>query len=296
MARSNSGSGDIRRVSVVRQIGCGMRRVLLTTIWVLLVLGATGRVRDSAGQEAAGEVESSPAAAGEQGAGQEGAPGATPEQVRRPDWGYMTARDARAGGTQHYAFVSERNDPYGRVYVQCSGDRRLHVFVTTEYLGRAVIRPPLQYQIDKRPRTSLEGVLSQDARGVIIAEGRSAFLAAVRSGRRLSVTTQRDDGFSVRLGFSLDGSDRAIGLVLKACDYDARSDSTAGDRAAETAERAARKAADRAADRAAEAAARVAEEAEREAATRAAEQAELKAQIQRDLDQPKEESEFQGLY
>ncbi len=216
-----------------------MRRSLLTAVLALLVLGGTALVRDSSGQETTSRAAAAPAASEGQAAGQAGAAGAgapepaAEEPVKRPDWGYMTALDARSGGTQHYAFVSERNDPYGRIYVQCAGDGRLYVFVTTQFLGRAVSRPPMQYQIDKHPPVSLEGVLSNDARAVFFSEGRGAFLKGLRRGRRVRFMTLRDDGYAVRLGFSLDGSDRAIKEVLEACDYDAKTDRTPSERAAE---------------------------------------------------------------
>lgn len=141
-------------------------------------------------------------------------------------WTYYSQADSRYGGQQHYAFVAERDDAFGRVYVQCTGDGRLYAFVTTQFLGRGEPRPPVRYQIDRQPSIALRGHLSHDARAVFIAEGRKAFIGGLRRGGKISFATRRDDGFAMGLRFTLKGSSKTIEKVLRACDYDARADRT----------------------------------------------------------------------
>lgn len=159
-----------------------------------------------------------------------------PEVETPPTWAhwyFMTEPDPRSGGRQHLAFVTEPNDPFGRIYVQCNGEGRLYVFVTTPYLGLADKHPPIRYRINKEKPVALKGLLAQDGRAVFFSQKRGAFLRDLRRGTTVDFVTQRQDGYPIALSFTLTGSSHSIGRVLSACDYDAGRDRTAVERDAE---------------------------------------------------------------
>jgi hypothetical protein len=149
-------------------------------------------------------------------------------------WYFMTEPDPRSGGIQQFAFVTERDDPYGRIYVQCTGEGRLYVFITTPFLGLNDKKPPIRYRINKQKIVGLNGVLSQDGRAVFLGEKRGAFLRDLVRGNTMEVATQRQDGYAITLSFTLTGSSNSIGRVLRACDYDPKSGRTAVEREADT--------------------------------------------------------------
>ena len=159
-----------------------------------------------------------------------------PQEAAPPIWAhwyFMSEPDPRSGGVQHLAFVTERDDPYGRIYVQCTGDGRLYVFVTTQFLGLKDKKPPIRYRINKQNIVALQGVLSQDGRAVFFGKERGDFLRDLRRGNILELATQRQDGVPISLSFTLTGSSRSIGRVLRACDYDPKSGRTEVERDAD---------------------------------------------------------------
>jgi hypothetical protein len=197
-----------------------------------------------------------------------GAAGASSEpQVEAPPtwahWYFMTEADPRSGGIQHFAFVTERNDPYGRIYVQCTGAGQLYVFITTQFLGLKDEKPPIRYRINKQNIVALQGVLSQDGRAVFLGKKRGAFLRDLQRGNILDLATQRQDGVPISLSFTLTGSSNSIGKVLRACDYDPKSGRT---------------------------------EVEREADAHAKAQAELDEQINREFRKPRTGIQVETLY
>jgi hypothetical protein len=191
---------------------------------------------------------------------------AGPEVEAPPTWAhwyFMSELDAREGGVQHFAFVTERDDAYGRIYVQCTGGGRLYVFVTTRFLGLDDMRPPISYRINEERKVSVEGILSQDGRAVFFGKKRGAFLSALRRGKTMEIATRRQDGYPITLRFTLAGSSKAVGRVLRACDYDPKRDRTV---------------------------------VERDIEARAAEQAKLNAKINREFRRPKTGIQVETLY
>jgi hypothetical protein len=178
-------------------------------------------------------------------------------------WYFMSEPDPRAGGVQHLAFVSERNDPYGRIYVQCTGEGRLYVFLTTQFLGLNDRQPPIRYRVNKQGIVALQGVLSQDGRAVFLGKKRGAFLRDLQRGNTIDIATQRQDGHPISLSFTLTGSSHSIGRVLRACDYDPKSGRT---------------------------------EVEREVEAQAKAQAELNEQINREFKKPRTGIQVETLY
>ncbi len=178
-------------------------------------------------------------------------------------WYFMTEADSQSGGVQHFAFVTERDDPYGRIYVQCTGEGRLHVFITTQFLGLKDKAPPIRYRINKQNIVGLNGVLSQDGRAVFLGKKRGAFLRDLVRGNTMEIATQRQDGYAITLSFTLTGSSHSIGRVLRACDYDPKSGRT---------------------------------EVEREADAHAKAQAELDAHINREFRKPRTGIQVETLY
>lgn len=148
-------------------------------------------------------------------------------------WYFMTEADPRSGGIQHFAFVTERDDPYGRIYVQCTGEGRLYVFITTQFLGLKDKKPPIRYRINKQNIVALRGVLAQDGRAVFLGQKRGAFLRDLQRGNIMEIATQRQDGYAITLSFTLTGSSHSIGRVLRACDYDSKSGRTEVEREAD---------------------------------------------------------------